>query len=386
MKITKIIFFLSIFLIFTVSTSFAQSGGKDISENKVSGKNSEKVRFLNSANLSRFIEELNELGKLGYRVDRAFNFGGDANLSQGFGAVLNLESGNTYEYDWLTSPNKNYLESRINFRAESGYYAVQTFALTACDDKTFESDIEPLPQNSTFLRLTKGDVFLLERKNGNVKKTKDYKVFVGKIGIGKNPSKELQTALDTVSKEYRPFKILFNRGGLLDFSVSILLEDDLNQEVSQKTDYKFVKQINGFEKEVNSPARNGYRFLSGRRVGMIKYALMAKDSDTAVSYNFIDQNKYEKDLAKNFKQGDVFQSLFIGDSDCDASKTTGGKLVFLQPGKDARTADHKYLRLTDKKNNSPTDETATEVKRLLAESYRISDVFYSDGVVLVFTK
>jgi len=372
----------------TSSTPNADVSEKETPEANSSDQNLETVRFLVAGNLSRFVEQLNEFGKSGYRVDKAFNFGGDAaTYSQSFAAVLRLENGNKYEYDWLTSPNKDFLESRLNYKTESGFYPIQTFGITACGDKSFDSDKDDSIINSPVLRLNKGDVFLLERKNGIMKKPKNYKVFVAKIGIGKNPSKELQSALDNVSKEYRPFKILFNRDGFIGFSVSVLLEDDLNEKVSRQTDYKFVKAINGFEKEINSLANTGYKFLSGRRIGLIKYAVMAKDSDEAVAYKFVDEEKYEKDMVKMIKSDDIYHGHFIGDSECDSPKTIGGKLVFEQSTNVAsKNKDYKYIHLTTKKTFSSTDETISEINKLLSENYEAEDIFYSNGVVLILTK
>lgn len=346
----------------------------------------EKFKFFVSGDLPRFFEELNKLGKLNYRVVKTFNFGGDAAGGQSFAAVLELDTGNTYEYDWLTSPNKNYLESRLNFRTEKGFYPVATFAISACGDNSYDPDGDPAVTDSPLFRLTKGDIFFLERKNGNTRKTKDYKVFVGKIGLGKNPTKELQTALDSAPSRYRPFKILFSRGGFVDFSVSILLENDLSKSESAKIEYEFVKQVSGFEKKVNSLAQNGYRFLAGRRVGMMKFVLMAKTAETPISYAFVDEIKYEKEIPKTIKAGDVYAARLVGDLECDSTKTIGGKLVFEQNLKDANSVDHKYFRLSGNRDAALQPEKLEEARKLLSAGYSVKDVFFSEGVVLVLSK
>lgn len=394
MKFIKLSIFLSLLLILLNIQTFAQSGRKDTQtsptpsvnispeaepEKKADNKDLEEVRFLVSGNLSRFIEELNKLGKLGYRVEKAFNFGGDISKSQSFAAVLKLNLLDTFEYELLISPNPDYLERRLNFRSENGFNPVQTFAITACYGDSFDSDKDPSILIPDILKFDKGDIFLLERINGIKKKIKDYKVFIGEIGLGKSPSKELQTALDNSSKEFRPFKILFNKGGFVDFSVSILLEDDLSKEETQKTDYQFVKEVNGFEKEVNSLAKTGYKFLSGRRIGLIKYALMAKNSDEPTSYVFVDEKKYQKDFANEIKPSFTYENLFKGDSNCDSPKTNGGKLVFEQtPESNRKSYDYKFLKLK-------SDDTI-DLENFLKDGYQILDVFYSDGFVALISK
>jgi len=347
----------------------------------------EKFKFLVSEDLPRFVEEVNKLGKINYRVVKTFNFGGDAARAQSFAAVLELDTENTYEYDWLTSPNKNYLESRLNFRTEKGFYPVATFAVTACGDASYDPDGEPALTNSPLLRQTMGDIFFLERKNGNTTKTRDYKVFIGKIGLGKSPSKELQTALDNAASDYRPFKILFSRNGLVDFSVSILLEHDLSKSGRSKVNYRFVKQASGFEKEVNGLAQEGYRFWAGRRVGLVKFAILAKTAETPISYVFVDQVKYEKEIPKTIKAGDVYAAELVGTSECDSVKTIGGKLVFEQnPNGISKDVDHKYLRLSGNKSSALQSEKLEEAAKFLSVGYAVKGVFFSEGVVLVLAK
>lgn len=394
MKIIKVSLFFTVLIVLSNFQIVAQSGRKDTqtsptpsvnstpekeSDNNIDKTELEKVRFLISGNLSRFAEEINKLGKLGYRVEKAFNFGSDFSKSQSFAAVLRLDFLDTFEYELLVSPNPDYLESRLNFRSENGFNPVQTFAVTACFDKSFENDNDASILIPDILKFNKGDIFVLERINGVKKKTKDYKVYTGEIGLGKSPSKELQNALDGSSKEYRPFKILFNKGGFVDFSVSIVLEDDLNKEEIQRTDYKFVKEVNGFEKEINSLAGAGYKFLSGRRIGLIKYALMAKTSNETYSYVFVDEKKYEKDFQKEVKSNFTYENLFKGDSDCDSPKTIGGKLVFEKALESkSNLPGYKFLKIKG-------DDTL-ELDNLLKDGFQILDVFYSEGFVVLLAK
>ncbi len=341
----------------------------------------ETARFVKSGNLSQFVQELNELGKIGYRVEKSFNYGGNASRFQGFAAVLKLEEGNTYEYDWLTSPNKNFLEGRLNNRTEYGFYPVEVYGITACDNRESAEDKNPDIIDTPLLKLSKGDVFLLERKNGIKQKLKNYRVFTADLGLGKNPSEKLQTALDQVSAEYVPFKILFNKGGALDFSVSVVVEDDFTKDSGEKTDYKFVKEVRGFEKEVNLLAKNGYRFLTGRRIGLIKYVVMAKNSAAPTSYIFVDQEKYEKETTKPATAIAAYQAKFIGDSDCDSDKSNGDKILFEEkPAKTNSSIELKYLKLAD------TDEENKEVKKLLKEGFIIKDGFFENGIVLILEK
>lgn len=374
---------------------FAQSGKKidqpapivEAVPKKTSDEAKPAVQIVLANDFSRYIEELNKLGSLNYRVEKAFNYGGDAADAQKFAAVLRLDEA-TYEYDWLTSPNKKFIESRLNAKAEQGFNAVQILPLSSCiDGITLERDQTAIPAaNEALLRLTKGDVFLLERRNGKTAKTKEYKVIIGKIGLGKSPTTEIQTALDNTPAGFQPFKILFDKSGTFDFAVSVLLEKDLRNENTEKIQYRFLKDVNGFEKEVNTLANSGFQLIAGRRIGLVKFALLAKVPGEAVSYILVDADKYEKEMAKKVTSANPYKGMFLGDTSCDEPETKNGKLVFAQTADTNQKFDYKFLRLSGK-NVYPTDgDSVAALNKLLAQDYRVRDIFYADGATLILEK
>lgn len=397
MKVVRFFSFLMSVSLLTLPTFvFAQSGKKveqpstaveTATPSKTQDTTKPVTQFVLANDFSRYIEELNKLGKLNYRVEKAFNYGGDAANSQRFAAVVRLDEG-TYEYDWLTSPNKNFIESRLNSKAEQGFNVVQILPLSSCvDKKTIDSDGSPTsPVNEALLRLTKGDVFLLERRNGKTEKTKEYKVLIGKIGLGKSPTTEIQTALDNVPAGFQPFKILFDKSGTFDFAVSVLLEKDLKNENTEKVQYRFVKDVNGFEKGINALASEGFQLMAGRRIGLVKFALLAKVQGDAVSYILLDADKYQKEIAKKVTPSNVYKGMFLGDTSCDEPETKGGKLVFAQTADANKTFEYKYLKLSDK-TQFPTDgDSVAELNKLLAQNYQVRDIFYADGATLILEK
>src|SRR5687767_10764562 len=72
----------------------------------------EKVKLLLSAGFEGFVKDLNDHGKLGYRLEKSLGYGG-VGVRQSFAAVLRLDPGNAFEYDWLSSPNRNLLDLRL---------------------------------------------------------------------------------------------------------------------------------------------------------------------------------------------------------------------------------------------------------------------------------
>lgn len=346
----------------------------------------EKFQLVLLGNFALYIEELNRLGKMGYRLEKAFNYGGNSSFSQKYAAVMTLDAEESFEYDWLTSPNKKFLESRLNFNAERGFNPVQLLPLTSCSNKEIDDDTHPFPIGDLLLRLTKGDVFLLERRNGKAKKAKEYKVFFGRIGLGKSPTAELQAALDNAPPGFHPFKILFNKSGIFDFSVSVLLEKDVKNVDAQKVQYRFFKDVNGFEKEINSLAQIGFQLIAGRRIGLLKFALLAKVPGDAVSYILLDADKHQKEFAKKVAPGNIYKGMFLGDTSCDEPETKGAKLVFARTADSNQKPEYKFLKLTDRDLYPTEDSSAAEFNRLLKENYRVKDIFYSGGPTVIFER
>ena len=331
------------------------------------------VKLIRANGFDDFVKQLNDQGKNGYKLVKSVS-SGEEGASQSFAAVLRLDPGNTYEYDWMSSPNKNLLETRLNSRASYGFSFVNAFPLTSCggDDSEGNSKSEAL-----VLRLKKGDAFLLERSDRSSDPAKEYKVVIGKIGLGKSPTEAIQTSLNNSPAGFRPAKILFSKTGVTDFAISVLLEKDLNVTNSPKIEYRFVKEVNGFEKSLNSLAAQGFRILSGRRIGLVKMALMAKETSAPVVYTLVDEEKYAKQFDETVNRGNRFEDIFAGDVDCGSSRRVNEKLIFTQNSTE-RKYDYRIIPVSD--------SVDADVERLLVEGFSIRDIFFYQGLKVIFEK
>jgi hypothetical protein len=347
--------------------------------------NLDKVKLILSNGFENFVKDLNDNGKLGYRLEKSLSYGGEG-IKQSYAAVLRLDAGSTYEYDWLSSPNRNLLDLRLNSQARKGFNFVNSFALTLCSDEAKEAAADPTVGTLSIFRFLKGDAFLLERKNGSTTQSKEYKIFTGKIGPGKNPKETIQAALDDAPQGFRPVQILFSKEGWLGFRVSVLLEKNLpDDNNAPKIEYRFVKEVSGFDKAVNALAAQGFRFIASRRVGMVKFALMAKQANEATSYSFIDDEKYAREFDKTIAQGNSYYGVMAGDLSCDSTEVVNQKLVFAQ-NSGGEKHDYKIYNVFNAKTNNQTAVSPAEFQRLLSENYQVRDLFYSGGLNVIFEK
>ena len=343
----------------------------------------EKVKLILSDGFEGMVKDLNEHGKLGYRLEKSLSYGG-AGVRQGFAALLRLDPGNTYEYDWLSSPSKNLLDLRLNNQAKKGFTFSNAFALTFCDDER-DPDGDSTAPSLSILRYLKGNAFLIERKSGSTIQTREYKVVQGKIGPRKDTKKTIEAALAAAPKGFRPVKLLFSKEGWLDFGVSILLEKNLPDDDAPKVEYRLVKEVSGFDKAVNALAAQGFRFVAGGRVGTINFALMGKLADGATAYTYFDDEEHAKKFDRTVAQGNRYHGVMAGEQRCESAEVVNQKLFFVQ-GSGGATSEYKVFNVFNRKTGTQLADSLAEFRRLVGEGYQVRDLFYADGLHVIFEK
>ena len=345
----------------------------------------EKVKLITSTGIETFVKELNENGNLGYRLENSLSYGGEG-PTQSYAAVVRLDAPNKYEYDWISSPDKKLLEGRLNIQAKKGFHFVNAYALTYCSGGTSDERANPTSPESLIFRLNKGDAFLLERRNGDTEQTREYKVFIAKVRLGDSAEKTIQSGLDAAAPDgFRPVKILFARQGLLDFSVSVLVERNLMSNNATKSEYRFLKKTSGLPKDVNALAAQGFRFITGRRVGMIGMVLMDRRASDGTTYTFIDEKKYAKEFDKTIALGNSYQAVMTGDLTCGSTEAENERLVFAQ-NSNGEKREYKIKTISFTKTGNADTDSLNEFQRLLGDGYQVKDLFYSGGLNVIFEK
>jgi hypothetical protein len=249
-----------------------------------------------------------------------------------------------------------------------------------------EEEANPTSPESTIFRLHKGDAFLLERKNDNKEQTREYKVFIAKVHLGDSAEKTIQAALDAaVPQGFRPVKILYSKQGLMDFSIAVLVERNLMDDNPAKIEYRFLKKTSGLPKDVNALAAQGFRFITGRRVGLIGLVLMGKRASDATVYTFVDEKKFAIEFDKTVAMGNSYQGIMPGDLFCGSTERENERIVFAQ-NTGGEKHEYKIYNFSEVKTGNPTADSLADLQRLWAENYQIKDLFYFGGVKVVFEK
>jgi hypothetical protein len=81
---------------------------------------------------------------------------------------------------------------------------------------------------------------------------------------------------------------------------------------------------------MNALAAQGFRFITGRRVGMIGMVLMDKRAGDATTYTFIEEKKYAKEFDKTIALGNSYHAVMWGDLTCGSTEAENERLIFAQ--------------------------------------------------------
>lgn len=352
-------------------------------------KNFEKVKLIVSRGLDDFIRDLNEQGRLGYRVEKSVGYG-DTGERRKYAAVLRLDPGHRYEYAHDRMPGNEVYGHPLNYHARRGYSLVETYAVAQCPPVKYSADSsDPYdPDNSPIMKMlltVKSNVFLFMRRDGAAEQTRDYSLFTGQVGLGGNLQETIQTAIDEAPPGFRPVRLLFAGSGLLGSGVSVVLERDLGEIAPSKVEYQVVKETRDLVKEITQLATDGAGYVGGGRNGAFKVALLARRAQGTSDYTFLDDNKAAKGFDKLVAAGYTYQGMMGGDLKCGDDELVSQKLVFARDAA-GQTRRYKILSLPEPKPGKPSSAALSELQRLAGEGFQVRDIFYAYGLHVILEK
>lgn len=344
----------------------------------------ERVRLVVSRGLDAFAADLNEQGRLGYRVEQAVGYGERGGGT--YAAVLRLDPGHTYEYAQDRMPADMSYGQPLDYHARRGYSLVESFAVAQCPEPRYgERDpTEEILYN--VLGPPKTNEFLFMRRDGAAEQTREYRHYTGYVGWRENIKETVQAAIDEAPPGFRPVRLLFDGPYFAAFGVSVVLERDLGERDPAKLKYHVVKEARDLVKEINQLAAEGGRYVVGGRIGPHKVALVAERGPGAGDYTFVDDNKSsEKRLGQLVAAGYTYQGLMGGDLNCDYADLVSQKLVFAREAAGPQR-QYRILDIPEPKRGRPAPPALAELQRLTGEGFQIRDFFYSYGLKVLLEK
>ena len=168
-----------------------------------------------------------------------------------------------------------------------------------------------------------------------------------------------------------------------------MAERDLDEAAPPKVEFEVVKEVLGFEDEVNRLAAVGARYVVGGRVDWVKVAVLARQAADATAYTFKDPHQHRKEFPRMVAAGNSYVGLMEGDLTCEY-EVVGQKLVFARDAAGAPARAYKILEISDHKTaRKPgvlTNAAVSELESLLAEGFRVRDMLYTYGLYVILEK
>ena len=355
----------------------------------------DKVKVVVSEGVYNFVEALNGQGRLGYRLEKTVSYGGPLNYRK-YAAVLHLDPGHSYEYvsDSMPEDMRRYGDP-LNYHARRGYGLAHAYALTHC--RTVDVSLDPDYPNDTSPRqelqaVQRSNVLLFMRRDAAGRQAKEYRVFTGLFTMDGGQKKELQAELDAAAAPgFRPVRLLFSGAGPDIFYATVVAERDLDEAAPRKVEYRLVKEVFGFEDEVNRLAAAGSRYVDGGRVQFVKIALLERQAGGANAYTFVGDSGDQKRFDGEVAAGNSYAGLLVGDLTCTSDSSLFlQKLVFARDAGGAPARAYKILEISDHKTaRQPgvlTNAAVSGLQRLLAEGFRVRDIFYAYGLYVILER
>jgi hypothetical protein len=357
----------------------------------------EKVRVLVAQGLESFVKALNEQGQLGYRLEKTVAYDGPEEPRR-YAGLLHLDPGHRYEYASDPVPEDARYGDPFNAYPRLGYTFVHAYTQTYCRKvDVFDPSSNYPPDSPSYTRqethAEKRSALLFMRRDDETQ-TKEYKTFKGQFALDGGQKKELQDALNAAPPGFRPVSVFFSGGPHL-FNATVLAERDLNEAAPPKVEYELVKEVFGFEDAVNRLAAAGSRYVVAGRVEWVKLAVLARQAADATAYTFVEDHKHRKGFPKEAAAGQSYLGLMGGDQNCQAVAPSGTdyqRLVFERGTARATLEEYKVLEISDrgpdrkKINGLLPGASLPELQRLLAEGFRVRDLFYHHGLYVILER
>lgn len=396
----------NLFLVFFLGCFFPAFGQNIEWENSnpapVKGDKLSAFKYITGEDES-FFKQLNEAGKLGYKLQIVTRIPPDSDKEKGIlklAAILRLKVGDYYEYGWLDP------EAAVTYNPDStvGFDIFESipYYFTANDlvpSKSEKRDTDAVFDNVfSSILFTYGNIFILERSNGG-RDQRDYELLTSELGYGKTPSQDLLEGIIEKSKDgFRPVSVYSGKRGLTT-NISILATKEKNAvpNGAARYEYQFVRSVYGIGRKIEQRAAQGFKLVYfGQNILAQNFALMSKENGNKAPFSYLwidaDDDSYPVRIKKAAEQGFVYHSVVW-------NGVIEKKLVFEKSAETAPKYDYKILNLNPRVARQSgkssralrlpaPQETKAAAERLLTEGYIIRDLFYSEfeGVCLLFEK
>lgn len=369
--------------------------------------------YIQPRKIKDFIDKLNELGKLGYKlrlVERNTEFNPPENPNTiEIAGIVELREGDTFEYESFQSLTLSDFVEQISPKAGLGFYfsfrisfsiwknPYEDLPEVTAEKGTTERDIQSIKRSSEEItRLMSqepidGSIFILERKNGQIKPinfkfataTPATSIFGTNIVDIRKINNTTESSINTINTiDYKPVSVFFS-STVFKTKVShlptILFQNDLGDYYDERPIYKVIgnnRIKRTFRKNVDKASGEGFRIVAITDT----LSLTVKDN-RKVSYVWL--NPQIKDMTQKLLEVSNKGGRFVANA---TSYTTDSLIFETLLTDDGQRFNYKVLTLTKLPNLRGNNDSGGEFNSLVNQGFQPRALFYNDGMNVLFEK
>ena len=405
-KSLQLLLLVSFLVLLLPGETFSHSPARDT-------KQAPNFIYVEPQNIKKFISNLNDLGKLGYKlkaVERYTKFDPPEDFRKlKIAGIVERNEGNTYEYTWFNTLTLPDFIAKIDAPAKEGFYFSQLvhYSLfvpenTSLDSGSIESSLETI-RRGVSQDPEDGSIFILERKNDFRDPTElsiaaprsTRKSLLGGSVINKKESAETldQAIADIDTRSYQPVAAFFSSAQFetrISHLQTVLFQNTWEYNHRKVCpNYKIVRASQfetSFVRLMSLASSVGYEIVVLGRL-----CAVVLETGTRVSYQWLkpSEKKFEQNLINLSNAGARFKINGI-------DGFMQNILVFEQmPRKPEKIYLYKTLKLTNqprKVKGMEELQTITppeEIKKFeefQQQGYRAVSLFYKDGMTILLEK
>jgi hypothetical protein len=399
----------SLLLIFLISLSLTVVNAGNSSLNLSKFTDNPKFKYFEGKTTKEFVNKLNELGKLGYKLTIVWRYQGTSTFENPtliqIAGVVELQEGDTFEYEWFPSITLEDFVEQFSPKAEKGFYFSQSlfFGLwknpyenlpeVTAEKGTADADMQSIKRSIELIkRLTSdepviGSILILERKNKLVKPV-NFKfataipvksVFGTNVIDNGKINETIETSINEIdTRNYQPV-LAFYSSAVFKTRVSqlptILFQNKSDEISSEKPIYKVVggnRLISSFRKEVDKLTKEGFSILT-----ITSMLSLAVKNNRQTSYLWLEPQK--KDFLQKLSEISKTGARFL--------TRTGQEMIFGKPiNDDGQRFEYKVLNLKEMPSLKMSNTSIQEFNELINQGFKPCSLFYVDNMNILFER
>lgn len=371
-----------------------------------------QFRYIEPKTMRGFVNELNELGKLGYKLkyaERNTQFSPpEMPITIEIAGIVELQEGSFFEYEWFESVRLEDVVEQISPKAEFGYYFCYRLSYSTWRDPyedlpkvtaktgTTDHDLQSIKRSVELTkRLTSqdpidGSIFILERKDRQIKPIKfelvtatpATSIFRTNVVDHKKITDTLENAIKEVdTRNYSPVTAFYSSKAFntrVSHLPTILFQNDLQESDDVIPIYKVAETFqfaSKFREQIDLAAKKGFNI----QIISKNFALL-RQSNKQVRYVLLEPRKKDflqrlQDISSKggrFSVGEVFY--------------TTETLVFETPLiDDGKRFEYQYISAPLGRNFKGVS-SLSQFNELINEGYQPKILIYNKGMNILFER